>query len=159
MERVDEDRLSPNHAQFIKRCHDAGQRRPIPLPLQYGAGDFNCLHQDLYGEHVFPIRLTFLLSEHDKDFTDGEFDGRSLGSLRQKVLERPPLHLSDAEAYRQDRRKDRLLQQSGYLVLWFLAEDVGKDLTVVLDSQIIPASLAGIIGEPEADHFARSFRR
>lgn len=88
-----------SHAEFIKRCHDAGQNKPTPLLLQYASGDYNCLHQDLYGEHVFPIQVAILLSEPVKDFAGGEF---VLTEQRPRMQSRPevvPLRQGDAVAF------------------------------------------------------------
>ena len=100
-------RYPPGHAEFITLCHQAGQTRPTPLLLRYGSGDYNCLHQDLYGEHVFPFQVTFLLAEPEQDFTGGEFvlvEQRPRMQSRAMVV---PLRLGDGVIFAVNQRPAR----------------------------------------------------
>jgi len=92
-------RFPTTHAEYIRRCHEAGQDKPTPLVLKYGIDDYNCLHQDLYGEHVFPLQIAVLLSEPEKDFTGGEF---VMTEQRPRMQSRPmvvPLRKGDGVVF------------------------------------------------------------
>ena len=92
-------RYPESHAEFLKRCHEAGQVKPTPLVLRYEAGDYNCLHQDLYGEHVFPLQAVFLLSKPAADFTGGEFVLTEQRPRMQSRVQVVPLEQGDGAIF------------------------------------------------------------
>jgi uncharacterized protein len=96
-----------DHKQFLKQCHGAGQDRPTPLLLKYQPGDYNCLHQDLYGDLAFPIQAAFLLSAPSADFTGGEFVLTEQRPRMQSRVEVVPLHQGDAVLFAVNHRPQR----------------------------------------------------
>ena len=94
-----DERYPERHEEFLKQCHDQGQTRPTPLLLQYFPGDFNCLHQDLYGDLAFPLQVAILLSEPGRDFTGGEFVLTEQRPRMQSRVEVAPLRQGDAVAF------------------------------------------------------------
>jgi uncharacterized protein len=99
-----EQRFPAEHATYLAQCHAAGQRRPTPLLLRYGTDDYNCLHQDLYGEQLFPLQVAILLAQPGRDFTGGEFVLTEQRPRLQSRVQVVPLAQGDAVVFAVNQR-------------------------------------------------------
>ncbi|MBV9570400.1 MAG: 2OG-Fe(II) oxygenase [Alphaproteobacteria bacterium] len=102
-----DSRFPPTHAEYLERCRDAGQTKPTPLLLRYGEGDYNCLHQDLYGALVFPLQVAILLSRPGEDFAGGEFVLTEQRPRMQSRADVVPLSQGDAVVFAVNERPVR----------------------------------------------------